>query len=420
MLDPVIEFFSSIFGWIGRGIGMIISWILWPFVAAGRWYMRNGWWIKGPVGIVLVALIGFYGYFIWQTQVWTNFNPDYVANYDFHQRRVSAGEEVGPQNPPGTNGGNTPQTPSSPLVAPSADGQVPADTQAPEQLTQQAPPSNALSTAAARTCGRSAIADVTADLTDFNVNQNAWISSMLLYRAGLFGVPWDNTPFLDNKASFQRGINQAVRRTAVELVDSLGRVRGTSQIDANLQRARGNLQFAEDSWYFGLNPFGPKTPTPSYYRSAIQDLRTFNDRLESCNAIFDARADNLIQYIDRISNDIGSTSAILRERSENYNAGWLDPRADDRFWFAYGQLYGYYGLLSAAHADFEDVLRDRRLDPLWNELEEQLRAALRIQPFIISNGNEAGSFFPSHLATMGFYVLRVRSNLVEISNVLTR
>lgn len=430
MLDPVIEFFSSIFGWVGRGIGMVISWILWPFVAAGRWYMRNGWWIKGPIGIALVVIVGLYGYFIWQTQVWTNFNPDYVTAYDFHKRRVSAGEQVGPQNPPGSDNGNSSETPVSPLSStPNVEQSAEATTEPSSEPTTQetapaaeqpAPVANAMSNAATRTCGRSAIADVTADLTDFNVNQNAWISSMLLYKAGLFGVPWDNTPFLDNKASFQRGVNQAVRRTAVELVDSLGRVRGTSQIDANLQRARGNLQFAEDSWYFGLNPFGPKTPTPSFYRSAIVDLRLFNDRLEACNAVFDARADNLIQYIDRISNDIGSTSAILRERSENYNGGWFDTRADDRFWFAYGQLYGYYGLLSAAHADFEDVLRDRRLDPLWNEMEDQLRAALRIRPFIISNGREAGWIFPSHLATMGFYVLRVRSNLVEISNVLTR
>ena len=91
-----------------------------------------------------------------------------------------------------------------------------------------------------RTCGRSAIADVAADLTNYNVNQNPWISSMILYKLGFFGIDWDHTPFLDNKASFQRGINQAVRRTTTELADNLGRVRTTSQIDGDLQDARGN------------------------------------------------------------------------------------------------------------------------------------------------------------------------------------
>jgi hypothetical protein len=33
MLDPVIAFFERIFHAIGRGIGIVISALLWPFVA---------------------------------------------------------------------------------------------------------------------------------------------------------------------------------------------------------------------------------------------------------------------------------------------------------------------------------------------------------------------------------------------------
>ncbi len=374
VLDPIVNFFTRVFHWIGRGIGLLIAWILWPFLAAGRWYTKRGWIIRGSVGLVVLLFVGLYAYFFAQTQMWTGFDPNYVQKYNLAARNVSAGEQVS-----AASGSDT-----------------------------------------SRTCGRSAIVDVAADLTDFNVNQNAWISSMLLYKAGFFGIDWDNTPFFDNKASFQRGVNQAVRRTAVELVDALGRVRGTSQIDNDLQRARENIQFSENSWYFGLNPFGPKTPTPTFYRTAVQSLRSFNDRLVRCDAVFDARADNLIQFLDRIASDIGSTSAILRERSENFNGGWFDTRADDRFWFAYGQLYAYYGLLHAANADFEDVVKQRSLGSLWDATEQQFSSALQIKPFIISNGNEAGWIMPTHLATMGFYVLRVRSNLVELRQVLDR
>ena len=272
----------------------------------------------------------------------------------------------------------------------------------------------------AKKCQSSAIVDVVADLTDVNVNQNAWISSMLLYRLGFFGVDWDHTPFLDNKASFQRGVNQAVRRTAVELVDSLGRMRGTSGINNTLQNARGNIQFDEYSWYFGLDPFGPKTPTPSYYRAAVESFRAFNRELSNCTATFDSRADNLLDFVDRISGDLGNTAAILRDRSENFNAGWFDTRADDRFWFAYGQLYGYYAILSAAQADFSQVITERNLVPLWNDTLLQFRSALRIRPAIISNGREDGWIMPTHLATMGFYILRARSSLVEVRSVLDR
>ncbi|MER9724104.1 MULTISPECIES: DUF2333 family protein [unclassified Mesorhizobium] len=374
MLDPIVNFFTRIFQWIGRGIGLVIGAILWPFLWAGRWYTQRGWILKAVVGLALLVLIGLYANFFYATQWWNKFDPNYVDKYTFENRNISAGEQV-------AAGAGT-------------------DT--------------------AKTCGNSGIAQVAADLTDFNVNQNAWISSMILYKIGLFGIDWDNTPFMDNKASFQRGINQAVRRTATELADNLGRVRTTSQIDGDLQDARGNLQFDEETWYFGLNPFGPKTPTPSYYRDAVTKLRSFNARLGSCQATFDARADNLKQYIDRISSDIGSTSAILKERAENHNNGWFDFRADDRFWFAYGQLYAYYGLMKGAQADFEDVIKEKHLGNLWDTMDAQFVSALRIQPFIIANGREDGWIMPTHLTTMGFYVLRVRSNMVEISNVLTQ
>ena len=111
---------------------------------------------------------------------------------------------------------------------------------------------------------------------------------------------------------------------------------------------------------------------------------------------------------------------MLRVRSEQFNSGWFDTRADDRFWFAYGQLYAYYGIIHASRADFQEVVATRGLAPLWKRTEDQLRAALNIMPFIISNGKEAGWIMPTHLATMGFYVLRVRSNLVELRSVLDR
>ena len=96
--------------------------------------------------------------------------------------------------------------------------------------------------------------------------------------------------------------------------------------------------------------------------------------------MFDARADNLIQFIDRVASDIGSTSAILKDRAENYNDGWFDTRADDRFWFAYGQLYGYYGLMAATRADFEDVLKEKHLENLWETMEQQFESALASSP----------------------------------------
>ena len=220
MLDPIVAFFVRVFGLIGRGIGFIIGIILWPFLWLAGWYTQRNWAIKGVVGLALLGLVAFYGYFIWQTQVWTNFNPDYPdARVAEDAAKTLAGATVG------------------------ADASAALSAAQGGSTNPQVPQGNA------QTCQRSAIVDVSADLGDFNVNQNAWISSMLASKMGFFGIPWRNTPFLDNKASFQLGINQVMRRTTTELVDSLGRVRGTSQIDQNLQDARTALAWNEDAWH---------------------------------------------------------------------------------------------------------------------------------------------------------------------------
>lgn len=374
MLDPIVNFVTRIFQWIGRLIGLLIGIILWPFMWVGRWYGQRGLILKAVGAVIVLTLVGMYGYFFYVTQFWTNFNPDYPAEL------AQARELTGAGDPVGTAGSTTAQP--------------------------------------AQSCKPSAIAGTTADLVDFNVNQNAWISSMVVSKLGLFGIDWRNTPFFDNKAAFQLGINQVMRRTTTELVDTLGRVRGTSQIDQNLQDARTALAWSETAWYIGLR--GPTRPTPSVYREAIAKLRAFNASLEKCGATFDARADNLMQFLDRIAGDIGSTSDILRQRIEISDAGWFDMRADDRFWFAYGQLYAYYGMLVAARSDFAAIIAERNLTALWTRMEGQLRASLDVQPWIISNGNESSAFFPSHLATMGFNLLQVRSNIVELRSVLDR
>ena len=167
MLDPVIEFFERIFNAIGRGIGVVISMLLWPFVAVGRWYRGRNWIIRVPILLILLVLLVGYGHFIWVAERWVNWNPDYPDSYDMDGRTVTVGEPVNASDP--------------------------------------------------NTCAPSQIVLVTRDLIDFNVNQNTWVPSHPLSKAGLFGIDWKNTPFLDNKAAFQLGINTVIRRTTIEL-----------------------------------------------------------------------------------------------------------------------------------------------------------------------------------------------------------
>ena len=367
MLDPVIAFFTRLFEWIGRGIGIAVAWLLWPFLAFRRWLRGRGWFVKIPVFALLIALAIGYGHLLFITQFWRgSYETNYAAAFNFEENSAAVGSSL-------------------------ADG----------------------------TCQTSAMVTVSVDLIDRNVNRTTWVPSHPLSKAGLFGIEWKDTPFFDNKAAFQLGVNQVLRRTSVELVDRLGRVRGTSSINQNLQEAREAINYREDAWVVTSSwPF-LQPSTQSRMRDARQSLAAFNTELGQCRADFDARADNLLQFFDRVTGDIGSTSEILQRRLEAANFTGADRRADDRFWFTYGQLYAYQGILAAARSDFRDVIAQRNIGAIWTRVEEQLADALKVEPPFVVNGSSS-SLVKSHLESIGFNLLRVRSNLVEIRDVLDR
>ena len=237
MLDPIVNFFTWVFQWIGRGIGFVIGIILWPFMWAGRWYVQRGWILKAVLGVAIVGLVGLYAYFFWTTQVWTNFNPGLCRRLQVRGARRLGRRAGGHRGP-----------------APST----------------------------AKTCGRSA-------------HRRRRRRPDRLQRQpeclDLVDDPLQARAVRHATGTTRRSSTTRPRSSAASTRPCAARRRNSPTISAacaaprrsiqNLQDARGNIQFDEYTWYFGINPFGPKTPTPSYYRSAIKDLRTFNDRLRS-------------------------------------------------------------------------------------------------------------------------------------------
>ncbi|MEM9332998.1 MAG: DUF2333 family protein [Pseudomonadota bacterium] len=372
MLDPVIDFIKSVFRMIGSAIGKIVLFVLAPFIYVRNLYRRSGWILKGLIAVLVLCILIPYSLFFWNALWVRAYDLNYTEQLELADRKVAPGERV------------------------TIDG----------------------ATDTSKTCGPSAIIDVSRHLVDFNVNKNSWMSGWLVYKLGLFGLSWDSTPWLDNKASFQRGVHRGVTSAVIEMRETLGRIRGSSERDGDLNDALSNMQIDEFNWYFGLNPVGFKQTSWGSYKQAFKELGEYNARLENCTAFFDARADNLSNFLDRIAKDIGSTTAVIKERAERHNWGWFDTRADNVFMEANGQLYAYLGLLRATRQDFQDIVQRRNLGSLWDTMDAQLESALNLNPLIISNGDEDGFVMPTHLTTMGFYILRVRTNLTEMRDVL--
>ena len=258
--------------------------------------------------------------------------------------------------------------------------------------------------------GSQAVA-VAADLIDREINVHRWVANDPFFLPG---------SLLDNMPEFQQGIVAAISRFALELTDQVGRTRGTSQADADLDRAAGLLRYPGTIWIFDLRTsMAPTASSEQQYRQAVAALRSYNDRLAQDQAVFETRADNLLGTLDRIAADIGSSSAALDHQIRS--AGfWPDFAADNLFYATKGRLYAYFLLMRALEVDFANVIRERQLGSAWSQTVESFREAVALQPWVVVNGAPDSQFSPSHLASQGFFLLRARTQLREISNILLK
>ncbi|QQP87595.1 DUF2333 family protein [Skermanella sp. TT6] len=224
---------------------------------------------------------------------------------------------------------------------------------------------------------------------------------------------------LDNTPNFQQGIISAVGRLSFELLDQLGRVRGSSQADPDLERAAGLLQFPGDIWIIDFSKsLMPTIPSEDQYRAALRALVSYNTRLAQGQAVFDRRADSLAATVQRVAADLGSRSALIDAHLEHSSGFILNRSADDLFYQNKGRLYAYYLLLREIGRDFERVIQERNLQTVWAQTMESLRQAAVLQPTVVLDASTDSALFASHLASQGFYLLRALVQLNEVTKVL--
>ncbi len=227
---------------------------------------------------------------------------------------------------------------------------------------------------------------------------------------------------LNNMPNFQIGLVKALGRFSFELEDQLGRERGSSAADPDLEIARARLQYEPTVWIFKPGTLWPTAPAEDQYRDGVAALKRYNARLVAGNATFDARPDNLMAALDRIALDIGAMSAELDDHIDNRHKtlGLLDFKADKVFYRVKGSSYAYFMVLQALKSDFSNVIVDRQTGRLYDEMLNELRLAATMRPLVVNNGTLSGQAFPNHLANQGFHLLRARTKLREITDILRK
>jgi len=260
--------------------------------------------------------------------------------------------------------------------------------------------------------GQSRAVAMAAALIERETNTNAWVANDPWFLPGAA---------LDNMPNFQQGIVYALSRFAIEMSDQIGRTRGSSQVDADLDKAAGLLKYAGDVWVFDFSvSLAPTAPSDSQYRAARNSLLSYNKRLTAGDAVFDARADSLETTLERIATDLGSGSAVIDTYIRENSGLFFDFHADDIYYRNKGRLYAYYLLLRELREDFKTVIDGKDVMKAWDQMLLSLETAAKAQPLIVINADPDSFLRPSHLTAQGFYLLRARTQMKEVANILLK
>lgn len=260
--------------------------------------------------------------------------------------------------------------------------------------------------------GGSHAVSIMAALIDREVNQHHWTPNDPFFLPGAM---------LDRMPSFQRGIISGLSRFAVELADQIGRTRGSSQVDADLEKAAGLLKYSPTVWMFDFSTsWLPTASSEKQYRAAMKSLENYNQRLARKQAVFDKRADNLIEALNRIANDMGASSAAIDKHINDYSGTLLDTEADEIYYYIKGRMYAYYLLMRELEKDYADLIREKQLQSAWAQTLESLREGSQLSNFFIFNAAPGSQLLPNHLANQGFYLMRARTQMYEITNILLK
>jgi hypothetical protein len=257
----------------------------------------------------------------------------------------------------------------------------------------------------------SAAVSMAAGLIDREIHRHGWTANDPFFMPGYY---------IDNMPNFQQGMMYALSRFAVHLTDNLGRNRGSSQVDPDLDMASGLLKYPGDVWLFDFRTsWIPTASSEAQYKRGLNALLKYNARVGRGEALYEVRADNLIGLLDSIAADLGSTSAIIENKLQEATFFGYDSKADDVFYAAKGRVYGYLMILKAMRQDASGLLRERKIESLWDNMLQSLEDMIALKPLVVLNGHPDGILI-AHLTGGGFYIMRARTQLREITNVLAK
>lgn len=242
---------------------------------------------------------------------------------------------------------------------------------------------------------------------------------------------------LDNIPAWEFGALEMSRDLALVMRQELSRSQSQSLENPFLQMAQNKLNIDHKSWAF--------PSAESEYRKAIAELYQYRLALtdvNSQNAQFYARADNLRDWLKEVEKRLGSYSQRLsasvgRDQinvdlagddvaqqstatasSMQVKTSWW--RLDDEFYEARGATWALLHFLKAIEIDFNDVLMKKNAKVSVQQIIRELEASQQpVWSPLILNGDGFG-MLANHSLVMANYISRANAALIDLNELLSQ
>jgi len=218
--------------------------------------------------------------------------------------------------------------------------------------------------------------------------------------------PNDLIEFTDNVNSFQLGVLEVTRRTAVALAENISR---TGKSDAYVPA----LELAMN--WFMVKPTQYWFPSAeSKYQEGLDEFRNYLNMLKRKEVRFYRRVDNVVPLFRAYESILGSCDENMVK-----SPGELSFfKADDYFYYTKGVASAMGTILEAAAVDFHDLIASAQGADLMHHALTSLEHASHLDPWIVLE-RKPDSLLANHRANMAAPISHARFYLSVLNSAMT-
>lgn len=242
---------------------------------------------------------------------------------------------------------------------------------------------------------------------------------------------------MDDMPSWELGVVHTIRDFTLELREGFSRSQSQSLENKWIAIAQPKTNIDTESWMF--------PSAEGEYADALDALIEYRNELIDPNITssqFYTRADNLNNWLGRVSARLGNLSQLLSSSipNESYNVDLAGDalaeqstptstvsvndvswwKIDDNFHLARGTCYALIHLMRAAQVDFQEVLTKKNAHASYKQiLLELYHTQNTLYSIMVMNGSGYGTF-ANHSLVMANYISRANAAIIELQSLLEK